>query len=162
MFAKSVLIDTNLLLLYLVGTFSEDAILKSQRLKSYTIEDFRILKRFLEGSPKILITANISTEISNLIDFNGESLKKFYAIFDVFLQLPQVEEIHLDSKLISSRNEFSIYGLTDAGINSLAKKYLILTDDSRLYAYYCKNICSSSDPNDEIINFYHILQASWS
>lgn len=161
MVLKPVLIDTNLLLLYLVGLFSEEAISQSKRLSSYNINDYRLLKSFLDGLPKILITTNIATEISNLIDFKGDSLKRFYAIFDIFLQLPQVEKIHLESKLISSRNDFSIYGLTDAGINSLAKKYLILTDDSRLYAYYCGNICTSPDPNTEIINFYHIIQSSW-
>ncbi|HEG2084531.1 hypothetical protein L8P11_02705 [Enterobacter kobei] len=161
MLVKPVLIDTNLLLLYLVGLFSEEAISQSKRLSSYSINDFRLLQKFLDGLPKILITSNIATEISNLIDFNGESLKRFYAIFDAFLQLPQVEEVHLESKLISSRIDFSIYGLTDAGINSLAKKFLILTDDSRLYSYYCGNICTSSDPNNEIINFYHIIQATW-
>ena len=161
MISKPILIDTNLLLLYLVGIVSEDAISKSQRLKSYNTEQFLLLKNFIEKAPKILTTPNISTEISNLIDLHGETLKRFYTVFNTFLQLPQVEEIHLESKLISSRVDFSIYGLTDAGINSLAKKYLILTDDSRLYAYYCKNIFTSPDPNDEIINFYHIIQLSW-
>lgn len=161
MFKKPILIDTNLLLLYLVGMYSEKAIAKSQRLKIYDIEQFRLLRDFLNLAPKILVTTNISTEISNLVDFNGETLKDFYIFFNEFLQLPIVEEIHLESKLISSRKEFSIYGLTDTGINSLAKKYLILTDDSRLYAYYCNNICTSDNSEDEIINFYHVIQSTW-
>ncbi|MHA8112683.1 PIN domain-containing protein [Kosakonia cowanii] len=161
MIPKPILIDTNLLLLYLIGIYSEDLISKTKRLKLYTVEQFRLLRAFLDKAPKVLITSNISTEISNLMDLDGEYRKGFFKAFDTFLQNSMVEEIQLESKLVSSRKEFTIYGLTDAGINSLAKRYLILTDDSRLYDYYCKNICTSKNPDDEIINFYHIIQYTW-
>ncbi|MDL0009141.1 hypothetical protein NVR49_21395 [Enterobacter roggenkampii] len=159
--SRPILIDTNLLLLYLIGMLSEDAISKTKRLSFYSVEQFRLLRSFLDSVPKILVTPNISTEISNLIDFSGEYLKDFYNLFNLFLQHPKVEEVHLESRMISSRKEFLIYGLTDAGINSLAGKYLILTDDARLYDFYCKNICKSKNPDDEIINFYHIIQYTW-
>lgn len=161
MIPKPILIDTNLLLLFIIGIFSEDAISKTKRLKVYSIDDFRLLRDFLDQAPKILITPNISTEISNLMDLSGEYKKGVFNVFNSFLQNPAVEEIHLESKLISSRKEFPVYGLTDCGINSLAKKYIILTDDSRLYDYYCKHICTSQNPDDEIINFYHIIQLTW-
>lgn len=158
---KPLLIDANLLLLYLVGNCSIDSIAKSNRLKQYSAENFQDLKKFIHAANKIYVTPNIMTEISNLIDFTGQLLIDFYNVFREFMSLENVEEISLESKAISSRDEFLIYGLTDSGINSLAKKCLILTDDSKLYAYYCKKISSSADPSDEIINFYHIIQANW-
>lgn len=65
---KGILIDTNLLILLLVGSFNENLISNFKRTINYTVEDYKYLKTFLLGFDKHFYTPNILTEITNLTD----------------------------------------------------------------------------------------------
>ncbi len=63
---KGLLIDSNLLLLYFIGSYNIDLITSYKRTKKYTREDFYTLKDFTNSFNKLVTTPNILTEVSNL------------------------------------------------------------------------------------------------
>ena len=61
------ILDTNLLLLFVVGTTNLSYIEKHKRLKSFSVEDFELLLRAISGADAILLYPNTLTETSNLV-----------------------------------------------------------------------------------------------
>src|ERR1700674_3017507 len=61
-----IILDSNLLLLFIVGTASRDYISKHKRLQAYRDVDFTLLTQMLAAAPKIVLTPNTLTEVSNL------------------------------------------------------------------------------------------------
>ena len=61
-----VLLDTNLLLLFLVDSYERKRIRNFKRTSTFSEEDFDLLAAFLQAFKKILTTPHILTEVSNL------------------------------------------------------------------------------------------------
>ena len=79
---KGVLVDTNILLLYFVGTVNRDRIERFKRTKTFTTNDYDVLVRLLSIFQKIVTTPNILTEVSNFINQLGEPERsRCYSIF---------------------------------------------------------------------------------
>ncbi len=129
---RGVLIDANLLLLYLVGSYDIDLVEKFKRTKMFTRADFRIIWNIMEYFNKIVTTPNILTETSNLAGQLPErSMSPFLENFKRRLHI--LEEEYHPSASASSHKFFSRTGLTDAVImTAAANKYLVITDDLRL------------------------------
>ncbi len=133
-----VLIDTNLLLLYLIGTYDPEKISAFKKTCEFNLEDFRLLDQLIGFFPKIFTTPHILTEVSDFAaQFKSTDKAKINsALFEVFTQLiSSFGEIYEASSSISKKPEFLLFGLADAGIISSGKKYLVLTNDSHLYGY---------------------------
>lgn len=152
---RGILVDTNLLLLYLVGNCDRSLIGRFKRTRSvYNVDDFDILKLFIEQFPKIIATPNILTEVSNLA---GQL--KGAARTSVFLALSQVieriDERYVASRAVAKEPLFPLLGLTDLGIAEVVRgNYLVLTDDLRA-AYLLSSLEVDS------LNFNHIRTLNW-
>jgi rRNA-processing protein FCF1 len=149
-----ILLDTNILLLYFVGTFNEDEITRFNRTKMFTPEDYSTLVKILSRFDKIITTPNILTEVSNLSPQLEGHLKSSY--FELFARRIAVfDEHYVPSIEIARTDEFKRFALTDAAIFCLAKtKYLVLTVDLPL--------CNSLQKNGvDAINFNHIRVYNW-
>ncbi len=145
---RGILIDTNLLLLLLVGSYDEKIISSFKRTKIYTVEDYRYLKTFLTRFGKHCYTPNILTEITNLTDsINSEPNFSFFQHLKYVLSAFKEDSISSDE--IMQLKSFLKFGLTDAVNCKLSDKYLVLTDDLRLYSY----LANQGYP---AINFNHI------
>lgn len=146
---KGLLIDTNLLLVYFVGSYDRNLIGNFKRTITFTIEDFEKLQRAFIFFEKIVTTPNILTEVNSLSNQLSENIKLQY--FDKIKdQISMLEENYLESKVICELTHFSKFGLTDTGIINLVKdNYLVLTDDFRL-ANYLEKI------EVDVINFNHL------
>ena len=145
---KGILIDTNLLILLLVGSYNEDMISSFKRTTNYTVEDYRYLKVFLTGFEKHFYTPNILTEITNLTDsINSEPNFFFFQHMKYVLSAFKEESVSSDE--IMQLKSFLKFGLTDALNCKLSDKYLVLTDDLRLYSYLANQGLPA-------INFNHI------
>ena len=130
---KSILVDTNLLLLLFLGTFNPARISKFKRTQQFSDKDFYLLVNFLSGFDKVITTPHILTEVSNF----GGQLGDFQAgFFTVFARLVQkLEEATRSSVEIAATDLFMRMGLTDAGIGLICSTAMVvLTDDSRLAA----------------------------
>ena len=133
------LIDANLLILYVIGCYDPKRIQKERRTDKYIPEDFDLLLRFMGLFRHFVTTPNILTEVCNLLE--GVT----YQFGPVLSLLPELVknfiEIHEPSQLImAKRNKESIkFGLSDPVACSIVEQnYLLLTDDLRL-CYYLQN-----------------------
>jgi hypothetical protein len=63
---KGILIDTNILLLYFLGSFDQDLIPSFKRTVQFTVEDYNTLLLLLQMFDRLVTTPNILTEVSNL------------------------------------------------------------------------------------------------
>lgn len=143
-------IDTNLLLVYLVGCVEPQLIIKFKKTNSrYCVEDFKILDELFGNFNKFVTTPNVLTEVSNLGgQLSGQNKECFFALLSGFIQ--KTAEKYIPSPEISKDNLFIKYGITDRGLLELAsKEHLIITDDFRLSAY-CNSLGFHS------INFNHL------
>ena len=65
---KGIVLDTNLLLLFVVGSYNPELISKFDRVKSYKIDDFENILIITSKFKTIFTSPNILTELTNLID----------------------------------------------------------------------------------------------
>lgn len=149
---KFVVIDTNLLLVYLVGCIDPQLINKFKKTNSrYCTEDFKILDDLISkfSKNKFVTTPNILTEVSNLGGQLSDNAKKqFFAFLAKFIQ--KTTEKYIQSSEISKDNLFIKFGITGMGLLELARtKHLIITDDFRLSSFCIKQGFDS-------INFNHL------
>jgi hypothetical protein len=143
-----VLIDTNLLVLLVVGTASEDFVERHKRTKAYTGEDYRLLRSLLLDADGLLFTPNVLTETSNLIRQFAEPGKQH--VLNVFRDfIEQIEEVVVKSLDAAKRAEFRYLGLTDVALLSIDRTDVtLLTDDFDLYQ-------ASLSAGQAPINFSH-------
>lgn len=129
-----ILVDTNILLLYVVGLANRKRILSFKRTKQFTPEDFDLLVQILKSFQRVVTTPNILTEVNSLANQLGEPERS--KCLQIFGQtIARFEEIYKPSQQLAQLPEFQRFGLTDCGILNLAQRsYLVLTDDLRLAA----------------------------
>ncbi len=132
---KGILIDTNILLLWLVGSTNKARITQFNRTQNFEPRDYELLAYVFKKFQRILTTPNILTEVSNLINQLGEPERS--RCFSIFARdIVKLDEIYTDSHAITATDKFSKFGLTDCGIVNVAKdNYLVLTDDLKLASY---------------------------
>ena len=132
---NNVIVDSQLLLLLVVGLAGERYILRHRRLKAYRPEDYRVLLNLLTAAEKIVVTPNTLTETSNLLGYIGEPDKSF--LFQVFRKLiDEAQEFFFESGKVANRSEFPRLGLTDSAlleVLSQSEKTVLLTSDLDLY-----------------------------
>ncbi|MBD1830470.1 hypothetical protein NDI47_16490 [Microcoleus vaginatus GB1-A2] len=151
---KGILIDTNILLLWFVGTVNRERISKFNRTEKFVPEDYDSLLQILSYFNKIVTTPNILTEVNSLANQLGEPERS--QCLSVFAEgVPRLKESYLESTEVVRTDSFTKFGLTDCGIATLAKnKYLVLTDDFKLTNYLQKN-------EIDTINFNNIRVSGW-
>ncbi len=143
---SDLLIDTNLLIVLLVGATDERFIAQVKTTRAYTIEDYRFLIKLIKHF-RVVTTPHILTETSNLC----EKTDKFYKekIMYRFSQtIIDLIEVPLPSSDASLTPIFKKLGLADSVIFTLAKKGLVvLTDDFSLYSYLLNSGATAANMN---------------
>ena len=126
-------IDSNLLLLLVVGRSSRDIIAKHKRLRQFTARDYDILLDLLDGAAQVFVTPHTLAEASNLLAQHGEPERS-----RLFCQLRHL--IHESKEVIVAGTKASIHdafkrlGLTDAALLAVVTKETpLLTVDLELY-----------------------------
>jgi hypothetical protein len=144
----SVLVDSNLLLLWFVGVFRRKLIGTYKRLNTFSSEDFDLLAEFLKSFRKIVTTPNILTEVSNLSGALTDHIKPHYfASFTSSLDLLQEEYVRTTEA--AANPLFLRLGLTDAVIATVAARpILVITTDFELY-YRLQGL------GVDVVNFNH-------
>jgi hypothetical protein len=123
---KGILSDTNILLLYLVGTFDQRIVPTFSRTSNFTEDDFVILLKLLALFEVKLTTPHILTEVSNLF---GNRHKLHYSL-RAYIKI--VRERFTAGAILGRNENFVEFGITDTAILDLSKdSCLVLTDDKR-------------------------------
>ncbi len=135
--SAGVLVDTNILLLYLVGAHDPGRVKRFKRTRDrFDPEDFDTLLRLLEAFARVIVTPHILTETSNLLGQMNDPAKT--ACFELFARAigPAMHEAYTPATTLSESPAFVLFGIADASILEAAwGSYLVLTDDPRLAAY---------------------------
>lgn len=155
---EGLIVDTNLLILFLIGKYDIDLVENCRLTSKYHKDDYELLCRIMQLFKKLIITPHIVAEISNLSknELKDQKLAAYVSVFINFLNTPSLEEKYVgiekffgvEIKLIS------YFGFTDMAIYELSKdsKLPFITDDDRFYQFSCnKTPC---------IKFQHIKNAS--
>jgi rRNA-processing protein FCF1 len=131
---KKVFVDSNLLLLLLVGSYDPSLIARFKRVEKYSVDDFELLRTFVLLFSTVVTTPHVLTEVSNLANALGSPIKeKWFAHFQNALQL--FDERQFVSRELSCKDEFLAFGLTDTALFSLCGEALLVTEDHRLSGY---------------------------
>jgi len=79
---KGILIDTNILLLWFVGTVNRGRISQFNRTEKFLPEDYDLLVSILSYFSKIVTTPNVLTEVNSLVNQIGEPERsQCYSVF---------------------------------------------------------------------------------
>jgi len=127
-----VLVDSNLLLLHLVGLTNRHRIPSFKRTGTYTEADFDLLERLILLFDRLFTTPQVVTEVSNLGKLYG---REFDAFRDLLRRTVEVwDEQLIDSRTATHHPLFARLGVTDAAIAVCCSQGpLVLTDDLDLY-----------------------------
>jgi len=152
--ARTLLLDTNLLILYLVGLLGAESIKAHKRTMSYSSEDFELLYAILASKTRLVTTPHILSEVSNLSRQAREPLKSQLSL--ALRDLCQVlDERYVESSGAAKNPCFQRLGLTDAAIVDLCDNgLLLLTDDLDLYLEVGR-------AGGQAFNFNHLRLSAW-
>lgn len=150
----AVFIDTNLLLVLIVGALDPAQIERFKRTNAYTREDYVLLTAFVANFNQMLTTPNVLTEVSNLLGQLSEPLRR-QALAALGVLAGTAREEYLPSATLASEPSFPTLGLADASIlGSVDSHVTVLTDDLPLY----QRLASTGA---EVINFHHLRSGAW-
>jgi hypothetical protein len=96
--AKGVLVDTNLLVLFLVGAVNKRRIPRFKRTQDYTIEDFDLLKSLIGWFGKLITTPHVLSQVSDLADLPGQEQREIRRVFKWVAE--QVEESYDQTRVL--------------------------------------------------------------
>lgn len=135
---KGVVVDTNLFLLLLLGSFDKIEIGRHRKLQKFTNDDFEKLITLVNKLGKeLFITTNIVTEVCNhCANYNSSKNFRFFNYLKHILEAYQEKQSSILTIIGQDETAFLKFGITDASIIDLAKQeILVITDDFPLYHY---------------------------
>jgi hypothetical protein len=126
-------VDTNLLVLFVVGMTNRNLVAKHKRLRAFSLDDFDMLCRIIASSRQVLVTPNTLTETSNLLGHIDEPGRS--RVFETFRAvIRSTTEEYVESRTACGAKEFLRIGLADSGLLEVAgKSRILLTADLDLY-----------------------------
>jgi hypothetical protein len=130
-----IFVDTNALILILVGLMDKSLVSTHKRTSIYASIDFENLVFLIGDLEKVVTTPNVLTEVDNLL--NNFQKGHRWAYYQVLRELISKSiEKFLESKKIIEVNPFFELGLTDTGILEISKNCdFLITGDSKLADY---------------------------
>jgi hypothetical protein len=150
----AIVLDSNLLLLLVVGRLDLGRIEKFSRTSMFTKKDFETLKHLISNFTRIVTTPNVLTEVSNFVgQLENPARKQCFELLSNIIAV--VEERFIASEDATADRTFLRLGLTDATISRLADSpFPVLTTDFDLWR-------SLSDRGIDALNFNHIRAQAW-
>jgi hypothetical protein len=136
----NLIIDTQLLLLFVVGATRRSYIGKHKRLRAYSEADFDLLLEVISDYENVVVTPNTLTETSNLLGYKIQEpmRSEVFTVFGAIIQ--NTDEIYVESRALCGHKEFVTLGLTDAALHDLSDdRNILLTADLNLYLAAAKN-----------------------
>lgn len=150
--SSGVLLDTNLFVLFLVGSYNSTFVPNFKRTSMYTANDFYWLEEYVKEFSKIIITPHILAEAWNLLEKMDQS--NFRAFLNKTMQIITVfQEEYVSKNTILESEGFAYIGVTDMSVIRAASKLncLVLTDDLRAYSFFVRH-------DVETLNINHLRQ----
>lgn len=155
---NGLLIDTNLLIVFLFGLYDPKFIELNSKTAGYTEQDFGFILSLVNQSVKVIVTPQILAEVSNMTFDKTIAEPGFTHYFAQTIQvLEKAEEnhTHMDIFLKSPRVLASI-GFADMSIMEAAKELdcVVLTADGPLTGWLQSSGCT-------VLNLNHLRGQAW-
>lgn len=151
---ETVFVDTNLLVVLLVGAVDVDQVERFKRTRAYSREDYALLVAFVGRFHRMLATPNVLTETSNLLGQLMEPLRR-RALLALGTLTDACAETYVPSKELVLDPYFPVLGLSDTSIiRAVDRDVTVLTDDLQLYVRL-------SSSGIDAVNFHHLRSGSW-
>jgi len=146
---RSVLLDTNLLVLLIIGLYDKNLIRNHKRTKNFITEDFDLLVKSIDGYEILWITSHCLAEVSNLLKQTHNSQAKELMVF-LAKFISDKKESHIQKEVLFE-NDFSMrLGVADTGIVVKSKRVnCVFTVDFDLYNEISRH-------GNNVINFNHL------
>jgi len=134
---KTVLLDSNLLLVLMAGALGAQIFTRFKRVSDYTIKDYELLVRLVRSFSVLLTTPHILTEVSNLANglpswCKSDWSANFASLFVSNRGSIQVRECWTPAAELARMPEFFAFGIADCAIAGQSNQALIVTEDYRL------------------------------
>ena len=132
---EGILIDTNLLLVLLVGNVEPRLIGKAAGTKGSSIEDYERIKNILKCFSRLVTVPQILTETAYFLTTHCTANTRLDLRQELarYVFLKETKEARVMSRRIAMHRSFDKLGYTDAAIlTANAGKYLLLTADNGL------------------------------
>lgn len=151
---RGVMLDSNLLVVYLVGLLGKDHLKDCRATKAVVPGDFDLLAAFLGQFEAFATTPHILTETSNLGGRLPENLHRHFRLLFRKLTAGFKERSRRANELMAGEN-FLRFGLADAAIaDTPPGRFLVLTDEVALYTLLLSR-------GVDVINFNHLREFAW-
>ena len=145
---RGILLDTNLLILYLVGLTNRNRIGRYKRTQCYSEEDFDRLVRLLSLADVFFTTPHVLTQVSDLVKLDSPEFELFLQLFGRWVG--DTSEHMTAAVELVGHPMFPRVGLADAGIGTVAEQgTVVVTDDFDLYL-------ALAERELPVINFNHL------
>ena len=127
-----ILIDTNALIILILGQINPKLIDTHKRTSIYEEQDYYDILSIINKIEDLVVLPNVWTEVDNLLNgFNGNH--KYLYIENITTVIKKSSEIFLNSIIAVESDSFYNLGLTDSLLLELAKECeLLITSDSSL------------------------------
>lgn len=126
----SAFIDTNLLILLLVGSVSRTLVERHKRTRNFIPEDYDRLSMLVDSLDRVFVTPNTLTETSNLLNRSQDVrlMKRLKLLINYS------KEVYVDSQVAVNNRHFNQLGLTDATLlEAISEERPLITVDFDLY-----------------------------
>jgi hypothetical protein len=152
--SAGLLLDTNLLVLFAVGSVNRDRIENFKRTRQYRKDDYDLLVRVIGHFRALYTVAHVMAEVSNLTDL--EEPERLQAQRVLARMISIIQEPHVSSLQASGSSLYERLGLVDSAISIVAReqKCSVLTDDFALYLSLMKEGLSA-------VKFTHLRELNW-
>lgn len=150
---QGLIIDTNLLLLLVIGALESGRYISlSKRLNGYTVDDYDVVVKLIGDYDQVYITPYIAAEVSNLIDLHEPAKTQVFEIAQELFCLFEEIPTKISENVIGEA--FLEYGLADASLIKLVTDYCVLTADEKLSMYLYKINSNNTLP-------YYLAKQLW-
>ena len=132
-------LDTNMLLVFIVGSVDPNLLGITKRVKEYRPADYEIIVTYLGFFNDVILLPTIVSETSNLLDqMWGERRKLCMTLLADLTQTSN--EIYVRSGLAATQPEYMELGITDASILCVLNEdtYLLTADLALYLAAICR------------------------
>lgn len=146
---NSVLIDTNLMLLLIVGLHDKSIIGVHKRTKDFTPDDYDLLVSQIDGFNTVWVTSHCLAEVSNLLkQTHKEQGAKLLSCLSLFCG--NARESRMAKESIFENDAYLSLGVSDTGLVQKSKRVsCVYTVDFDLYI-------TISNIGRKVVNFNHL------
>ena len=148
---RSVLLDTNLLLLLIVGRYNKEFIARHKRTRDFCADDYNLLIEVIGRFETLWLTSHCMAEVSNLLrQTDSQRAKELMLLFAKLSEA--AKESHIAKNIVFADSNYLNLGVADTGILAKSKSVTcVVTDDLDLYLAIRRAGCT-------VINFNHLRQ----